>query len=89
MSVIELTEGEIDLVAGGYVGGAEAVCTLPGSGTFTTANGTLSYTSRTVFSNGATTMYLTDGSQYTTGPISNPYLRGLYINSVCNLPLRD
>jgi hypothetical protein len=79
MSVTELTKEQIEFVAGGY-----PVCTVQGSGYFTPAGGsTLYYSSQTVNSNGSTTLNLTGGGTYVTPPITDPYLRGLYINQMC------
>lgn len=85
MSVVELTREEIECVAGGY-----PVCTVPGSGSFTLANGgTLNYTSQTIHSNSSTTFSLTDGTQYTTAPITDPYARAIFITSICKIQSGD
>ena len=80
MMITEMSAGEIELVAGG-----EVVCTIPGSGTFTFANGSqLHYTSQTVHSNGSITLNLQGGGHFTFPPPSDPRMVALVVSTCLN-----
>ena len=62
------------------------VCTRTDDGTFFFNGNSFSYTSRDIWSDGRTTMHLTDGSQFTLAAIGDAFDRGLYINEMCGYP---
>ena len=63
------------------------VCTRTDDGTSFFNGERFDYTSRDIWSDGSTTLHLSDGGQFTFPAIGDAFLRAVYITEMCPQPL--